>query len=173
MLHPADSTLWNDGVHTFTVYIHQLDTLASKTRNNPVFCGSFPLLCSNDWPLLSLRDLTLAASAAAKSLPSVVSVCVTPETAAHQAPPSLEFSRQEHWSGSHSCTFLIFKRNLGDTQLILIHWLSEWIRLKFIYTPYVVVSLYISTCMNTTGDVLSTKNTDWKKTNKKKTTDRI
>ena len=23
----------------------------------------------------------------------------TPETAAHQAPPSLGFSRQEHWSG--------------------------------------------------------------------------
>ena len=25
--------------------------------------------------------------------------CVTPETAAHQAPPSLGFSRHEHWSG--------------------------------------------------------------------------
>ena len=25
--------------------------------------------------------------------------CVTPQTAAHQAPPSLGFSRQEHWSG--------------------------------------------------------------------------
>ena len=25
--------------------------------------------------------------------------CATPETAAHQAPPSLGFSRQEHWSG--------------------------------------------------------------------------
>ena len=24
--------------------------------------------------------------------------CVTPYTAAHQAPPSLGFSRQEHWS---------------------------------------------------------------------------
>ena len=30
---------------------------------------------------------------------SHVWLCVTPETAAHQAPPSLEFSRQEHWSG--------------------------------------------------------------------------
>ena len=27
------------------------------------------------------------------------SVCATPETAAHQATPSLGFSRQEHWSG--------------------------------------------------------------------------
>ena len=30
---------------------------------------------------------------------SRVRLCVTPETAAHQAPLSLEFSRQEHWSG--------------------------------------------------------------------------
>ena len=27
-----------------------------------------------------------------------VRLCATPETAAHQAPPSLGFSRQEHWS---------------------------------------------------------------------------
>jgi len=30
---------------------------------------------------------------------SHVQLCVTPQTAAHQAPPSLGFSRQEHWSG--------------------------------------------------------------------------
>ena len=30
---------------------------------------------------------------------SRVRLCATSETAAHQAPPSLEFSRQEHWSG--------------------------------------------------------------------------
>jgi len=30
---------------------------------------------------------------------SRVRLSATPETAAHQAPPSLEFSRQEHWSG--------------------------------------------------------------------------
>jgi len=30
---------------------------------------------------------------------SRVWLCVTPYTAAHQAPPSLGFSRQEHWSG--------------------------------------------------------------------------
>ena len=33
------------------------------------------------------------------SLFSHVRLCVTPETAAHQASPSLGFSRQEHWSG--------------------------------------------------------------------------
>ena len=30
---------------------------------------------------------------------SRVQLCATPETAAHHAPPSLGFSRQEHWSG--------------------------------------------------------------------------
>ena len=30
---------------------------------------------------------------------SLVRLCVTPETAAHQASLSLGFSRQEHWSG--------------------------------------------------------------------------
>ena len=30
---------------------------------------------------------------------SCVQLCATPETATHQAPPSLGFSRQEHWSG--------------------------------------------------------------------------
>ena len=30
---------------------------------------------------------------------SRVRLCATPWTAAHQAPPSLGFSRQEHWSG--------------------------------------------------------------------------
>ena len=30
---------------------------------------------------------------------SRVQLCATPETAAYQAPPSLGFSRQEHWSG--------------------------------------------------------------------------
>ena len=30
---------------------------------------------------------------------SHVRLCATPEMAAHQAPPSMGFSRQEHWSG--------------------------------------------------------------------------
>ena len=32
---------------------------------------------------------------------SHVRLCATPRTAAYQAPPSLGFSRQEHWSGLH------------------------------------------------------------------------
>ena len=30
---------------------------------------------------------------------SRVRLCATPQMTAHQAPPSLGFSRQEHWSG--------------------------------------------------------------------------
>ena len=30
---------------------------------------------------------------------SRVQLCATPQTAAHQVPPSLGFSRREHWSG--------------------------------------------------------------------------
>ena len=30
---------------------------------------------------------------------SRIRLCMTPQTAAHQAPPALAFSRQEHWSG--------------------------------------------------------------------------
>ena len=39
-----------------------------------------------------------AAAAAAKSLQSCPTLC-DPIDGAHQAPPSLGFSRQEHWSG--------------------------------------------------------------------------
>ena len=41
--------------------------------------------------------LNVHAAAAAKSLQSCLTLC--DPMAAHQAPPSLGFSRQEHWSG--------------------------------------------------------------------------
>ena len=41
----------------------------------------------------------ISAAAAALSYFSRVQLCATPQTAAHQAPPSLGFSRQEHWNG--------------------------------------------------------------------------
>ena len=43
---------------------------------------------------LSLRMLLLLLSRFSR-----VQLCATPQTAAHQAPPSLGFSRQGHWSG--------------------------------------------------------------------------
>ena len=38
------------------------------------------------------------AAAAAAKLFSRVQLCATPQMTAHQAPPSLGFSKQEHWS---------------------------------------------------------------------------
>ena len=56
------------------------------TLNNKriILCGTFMLL------LLLLLLLSRF---------SRVRLCATPEMAAHRAPPSLGFSRQEHWSG--------------------------------------------------------------------------
>ena len=44
---------------------------------------------------------------------SHVRLCATPQTAAHQAPPSMGFSRQEYWSGLPlpSPTYKEFKVN--------------------------------------------------------------
>ena len=44
------------------------------------------------------QQYTLDRSCVVKSL-SCVRLFVTPWTVAHQAPPSMEFSRQEYWSG--------------------------------------------------------------------------
>ena len=55
---------------------------------------------TKDPPIRSqcLWATNLATAAAAKSLHSCLTLC-DPQMAAHQAPPSLGFSRQEHWSG--------------------------------------------------------------------------
>ena len=77
--------------------------LVQRTELNPVDAkyqlrwSSACLLTYNPWlvtpsqlPLLQLLLLSRF---------SCVWLCVTPEMAPHQAPPSLGFSRQEHWSG--------------------------------------------------------------------------
>ena len=55
-------------------------------------CGWTPRVGDGQGGLLLLLLLLLSRF-------SLVRLCVTPETAAHQAPPSLGFYRQEHWSG--------------------------------------------------------------------------
>ena len=62
------------------------------------------LSCRRCLLLAPLRGLSsvLACALLLLLLPSHFSrvrLCATPQTAAHQAPPSLGFSRQEHWSG--------------------------------------------------------------------------
>ena len=54
-----------------------------------------------EWVAISFSN-ALKWKVKVKSL-SRVRLLVTPWTAAHQAPPSLGFSRQEHWSGLPFC----------------------------------------------------------------------
>ena len=59
---------------------------------------SKPLLGSRQtWSQIKVIDTRLLLLLLSRF--SRVWLCATPETAAHQAPPSLGFSRQEHWSG--------------------------------------------------------------------------
>ena len=72
-----------------------LEMLTQWFRWSPIIHPCFPVCPPYPWsryrPLLLLLLLL--------SHFSRVQLCATPETAAHQAPPSLGFSRQEHWSG--------------------------------------------------------------------------
>ena len=56
-----------------------------------------------------------------------VRLCATPQTAAHQAPPSLGFSRREHWSGvpfpSPVCGSLVASQ-LGISAIFFCHIVS-------------------------------------------------
>ena len=51
------------------------------------------------WRLLLLRSRSIPAKMLLLSRFSRVRLWATPQTAAHQAPPSRGFSRREHWSG--------------------------------------------------------------------------
>ena len=62
-------------------------------------CGSWQLGFLEAGPGEERMDAGLVGQLLLLSHFSRVRLCVTPETAAHQAPPSLGFSRQEHWSG--------------------------------------------------------------------------
>ena len=61
---------------------------AAHVTQNQISC----IPCSQRWRISMLLLLLLSRF-------SRVQLCATPETAAHQAPRSLGFSRQEHWSG--------------------------------------------------------------------------
>ena len=62
---------------------------------------------------------------------SCVQLCATPKTAAHQAPPSLGFSRQERWSGlplpspMHEREKSTIKITVSDKDLIQNWWRNK------------------------------------------------
>ena len=53
---------------------------------------------------------------------SRVRLCATPQTAAHQAPPFLALSSQEHWSGYHFLLQCTKVKSLSRAQLFAIPW---------------------------------------------------
>ena len=60
---------------------------------------------------------------------SCVRLCATPQTEAHQAPLSLGFSRQEHWSG------LPFPSLMHESEKLKVKSLS---RVRLLATPWTV-----------------------------------
>ena len=58
-----------------------------KARKITLTCAFKAFLILSSWTALLLSRF------------SRVRLCATPKMAAHQAPPSLGFSRQEYWSG--------------------------------------------------------------------------
>ena len=76
-----------------------------------------------EWVAISFSD-AWKWKAKVKSL-SCVRLWVTPWTAAHQAPPSMGFSRQEYWSG------VPLPKN-GSKQILLKHKIDQWLRIHYI-----------------------------------------
>ena len=90
--------------------------------NSNVIIINFPWPCINYMVLLLLLLLSHF---------SHVWLCATPETAAHQAPPSLEFSRQEHWSGlpfpfSNAWKWKVKVKSLSRVWLLATPWTAAY-----------------------------------------------
>ena len=93
--------------------------------------------CINVWLLLLLSCL------------SCVWLCVTPKTAAHQAPLSLRFSRQEHWSGLPLLGW--YKSNYGFALLNFAIW--YWNAFLNVVILYIILK-YISCFIFFTSELL-------------------
>ena len=80
----------------------QIDEETVETEKDFILGGS-KITADGDCSHEIKRPLLLGRKGMTKLLPlscfSRVQLCATPQMAAHQAPPSLGFSRQEHWSG--------------------------------------------------------------------------
>ena len=106
-----------------------------------------PLSAVDITPLLLLLLLLLSRF-------SRVRLCATPQTAAHQVPLSLEFSRQEHWSGvpcpspPHSpptvLITVLYRQQTQSRVLAFAVALEGFIKKKNMRGCFVIVSQYSS-----------------------------
>ena len=99
------------GVSQYLVVLICISLMISKVEHLlmnllAIVCVLWKSICSDSISISTLDVLVLLSSCMLLLLLllllscfSRVRFCATPETAAHQAPPSLGFSRQEHWSG--------------------------------------------------------------------------
>ena len=106
-------SLWPGDAPPCLRFIHIPSCFSGRVKSLPVwkpctFCSLCCLLsCSvvsdsvTPWTAATQAPLSFTISLLLLLLSrfSRVRLCATPQTAAHQAPPSLGFSRQEHWSG--------------------------------------------------------------------------
>ena len=85
------------GTSPHSCYYYLLDSSLSNLTKSL----SVQFSCSVTSDSLQPHESKHAAAAAAAKLPQLcpTRLCATPWTAAHQASPSLGFSRQEHWGG--------------------------------------------------------------------------
>ena len=64
-----------------------------------LLCSSCVILTTSLHPLVTTSLVSVSMLLQLLSRFSCVQLCATPQTAAYKAPPSLVFSREEHWSG--------------------------------------------------------------------------
>ena len=126
---PPDSSVWNFPGKTTVVgchFLHQGILLTQGSNPSLPHCRQIPYHLSRcltfvylfwlRWDCVAAHRIIVASGLLSFSMRvgsrslllllllllsrfSHVRLCATPETVAHQTPPSLGFSRQEHWSG--------------------------------------------------------------------------
>ena len=89
---PKEIYLWNRLIDMGSRFVTAKGEMGRGAKDWEFVTGKCKLRCT-EWTNKTLLHMLLL------SRFSRVRLSATPETAAHQAPPSLGFSRQEHWSG--------------------------------------------------------------------------
>ena len=85
---------WEGGEVNEHTYLHKFTTSLPKFMNKE----NEPIWIMQPWKLTTTKSSSNNCQLLLSRF-SRVWLCATAQTAAHQAPPSLGFSRQEHWSG--------------------------------------------------------------------------